>query len=69
MITFFFFFKDKEKDTLQNVLEGRDEYGAGGEQRRESQGKLSLTVSLCSLKTGMQIITRHVNGTKDDLQS
>ena len=36
MITFFFF-KDKEKDTLQNVLEGRDEYGAGGEQRREDQ--------------------------------
>lgn len=39
------------------------------ESRGERQGKLSLTVSLCSLKTGMQIIARHVNGTKDDLRS
>ena len=28
----FFFFKDKEKDTLQNVLEGRDEYGGRGRE-------------------------------------
>ena len=39
--------------------------GAGG----QSQGRLTLTVSLCSLKTGMQIITQYVNSTKDDLQS